>query len=292
MWKIFEPIFGKNEVVKSFAYNLQAKTTNPFFGTLIVVWVVRNWELVYTFFTFDEGVGLDKRVQILKAVATEVFTWNLFKASYSSFSWNLFSCVLIAIGIMLLSFLLLALSKYLTGVYQERVLPNIYSWIGEYDIEQSEKYMGLEDSYNTVKADLKKERDVIEGLDSEIKKLKKDVETRKKEVEEWKESTSFMDELLRFERLNEIELGYKILADIKNNKDFTNTTDAQDRILSRLTKSKMIKFSPNINSGSSRRRFVLTDLGERFFPKFEFYSTKLSKDGLGILMTSYPFEKN
>lgn len=43
--------------------NIKQKTTNPFFGTLIFVWLVRNWELVYTVFNFDDELTLAQKVE-------------------------------------------------------------------------------------------------------------------------------------------------------------------------------------------------------------------------------------
>lgn len=42
------------KIFESFVDNIKQKTTNPFFGTLILVWLVRNWELIYTLFNFDK----------------------------------------------------------------------------------------------------------------------------------------------------------------------------------------------------------------------------------------------
>ncbi len=33
--------------------NVLQKTTNPFFGTLIAIWLVHNWQFIYTIFNFE-----------------------------------------------------------------------------------------------------------------------------------------------------------------------------------------------------------------------------------------------
>lgn len=54
------------EQITSLFDNIKQKTTNPFFGTLILVWAYRNWELLYTLFNFDNECTLDdKKVFII-----------------------------------------------------------------------------------------------------------------------------------------------------------------------------------------------------------------------------------
>jgi hypothetical protein len=66
--------------INDFFTNIKEKLTNPFFGTLIFVWLVRNWELVYTLFNFDNDCTLaDKKSFIRdyyypKTVCGELFT--------------------------------------------------------------------------------------------------------------------------------------------------------------------------------------------------------------------------
>jgi len=47
------------EVINSFWDTVKERTTNPFFGTLIGVWIIRNWILLYTIFNFDSGSNLE-----------------------------------------------------------------------------------------------------------------------------------------------------------------------------------------------------------------------------------------
>lgn len=52
--------------VNDFFSNIKDKLTNPFFGTLIIVWITRNWILVYTLFNFDEKHNLKTKVEFIK----------------------------------------------------------------------------------------------------------------------------------------------------------------------------------------------------------------------------------
>ena len=67
------------EVVSSFFDNLKQKSTNPFFGTLILVYVIRNWELIYTLFIFDSECTMnDKKHYIYNYIHTHADNLNIF----------------------------------------------------------------------------------------------------------------------------------------------------------------------------------------------------------------------
>ena len=63
-------------IIESFVDNIKQKTTNPFFGTLILVWLVRNWELVYTLFNFDNDCTLSDKKQFIRDYYVSKFFWK------------------------------------------------------------------------------------------------------------------------------------------------------------------------------------------------------------------------
>ena len=64
----------------SFRDNFKEKTRNPFLGTYVIVWIVLNWELIYTLFNFDDNYKLENKVAFIKAYYKEQsFIGNLFK---------------------------------------------------------------------------------------------------------------------------------------------------------------------------------------------------------------------
>lgn len=62
--------------ITDFFSNVKDKITNPFFGTLIFVWVYRNWDLVYTFFNFDEKTKLDDKIKYFKQYFSNKNFWQ------------------------------------------------------------------------------------------------------------------------------------------------------------------------------------------------------------------------
>lgn len=54
-----------SEFISSFLENIKQKTSNTFFGTLILVWLARNWLLVYSLFNFDKECTLSEKISYI-----------------------------------------------------------------------------------------------------------------------------------------------------------------------------------------------------------------------------------
>lgn len=197
MIKFLTSLFKENEVVKSFAYNLQTKTTNPFFGTLIIVWVVRNWELVYTFFTFDDKTKLADRVVKLGEISEQVFAGKLWGLKLYGFYWNLILCIGISLLVMLVTFVFLAFTKYITGVYQDRVLPNIYERTSKYKIITIEKFESLDNSFNSAREELRKVKNEQEEIEKGKEELRSEIVVKDTEIYKLKAENLKIDEKLK-----------------------------------------------------------------------------------------------
>ena len=96
----------------SFRDNFKEKTRNPFLGTYVIVWIVLNWELIYTLFNFDDNYKLENKVAFIKAYYKE-----------QSFIGNLFKTVLWAFGLLILTYLLLAISRLITNFSEKQITP-------------------------------------------------------------------------------------------------------------------------------------------------------------------------
>ncbi|RZL12690.1 MAG: hypothetical protein EOO89_19140 [Pedobacter sp.] len=96
--------------------NLKERATNPFLGTLIVVWLVKNWKLVYSLFYFDGQIKLEDRLKYID---------KYFKDH--SFLLNLVFVILITLGVLILTYILLTISRLLTDFYERIVIP----WISK-----------------------------------------------------------------------------------------------------------------------------------------------------------------
>jgi hypothetical protein len=146
----------------SFRDNFKEKTRNPFLGTYLIVWVILNWELIYTLFNFDEKYKLENKVAFIKTYYAE-----------QSFIGNLFKTVLWAFGLLILTYLLLALSRLITNFSEKRITPWIYKITDSKSIVLKETYENLRIENLRIETKLEKERENKKRLLIEISELEK-----------------------------------------------------------------------------------------------------------------------
>ncbi|MCG2611495.1 hypothetical protein LZZ90_08240 [Flavobacterium sp. SM15] len=105
-----------NEALQSLFSNIRSKFTNPFFGTLIIVWAYRNWELLYTLVNFDEDCTL---------IDKKIFIWNYFSAKYN-FWIELLINVGLALLFMVISYGLIVITRWFVYRVENRIIPELY----------------------------------------------------------------------------------------------------------------------------------------------------------------------
>lgn len=49
----------------SFKDNFREKHRNPLLGTYLLVWLFRNWELLFTLFNFDKEKKLQDKIEFI-----------------------------------------------------------------------------------------------------------------------------------------------------------------------------------------------------------------------------------
>lgn len=98
--------------VNDFFSNIKDKLTNPFFGTLIFVWLTRNWILVYTIFNFDDNHNLVTKVLFIKKYLSEQCFWL-----------ELLINIGLTIIFMISGYLLVAGTKVLSVWIEYKVMP-------------------------------------------------------------------------------------------------------------------------------------------------------------------------
>ena len=103
-----------NETLVSFKDLFKSKVRNPFFGTLATVWVIHNWDLVYSLFHFEEEWTREMRIEYLSTYFTE-----------PGFVGNMIVCVLIAIVVLIVSYALMNVSRLVVYASNDIVKPLI-----------------------------------------------------------------------------------------------------------------------------------------------------------------------
>lgn len=149
----------------SFADNLKEKSRNPFLGTYLLVWLIRNWELVYTLFNFDSEYNLNKKKE---------FIFSYYKKN--DFISNLFTNILWAFGLLILTYALINLSRFIINLFEKKLTPWIYKVTDSNSIVLKETYDKLKSENNILELNLEKERESKGRLQIEISKLEKKIE--------------------------------------------------------------------------------------------------------------------
>ncbi|SHL66444.1 hypothetical protein [Flavobacterium chilense] len=102
------------EVLSSFISNIKEKTSNPFFGTLILVWLIRNWELVYTLFNFDDDCTLDDKKAFIVNYYSNKIWWQ-----------DLLLNIGLALALMILGYFLIVGTRVIVNIVNHNVTPRL-----------------------------------------------------------------------------------------------------------------------------------------------------------------------
>jgi len=174
----------------SFKDNIKQKTTNPFFGTLIIVWSIHNWELLYSLFNFKESITLDNRIIYIRQFLSSI-----------PFLENLGLCIFITIIVLIITYFLLNLSRLIVNFYEKKITPYIFKITDSSSIVLKSEYEKLEKKIEVLDAKFNKERDLRLQIQDEREKL----ESRVGELlTSEKESKTLSEKSISSERLKSV----------------------------------------------------------------------------------------
>lgn len=148
------------EFVLSFGENIRQKTTNPFFGTLILVWIVHNWKLVYTFFNFEKSAGLASRIAFLGTYLEP-----------KPFAVDLGICLVETFCVLICSYVLLNLSRLIINFFEKIVTPWVYKVTDKSSIVLKSDYLALIENRNDLSRKLDAEIEGRRILQSKLEEL-------------------------------------------------------------------------------------------------------------------------
>lgn len=178
--------------ITDFFTNIKEKITNPFFGTLILVSLARNWDLFYSLFNFSNN---SSRLYKIQYIRNYIVDKNIFLEALINILW---ASIIVIVGyffvIVFRTFSIWIEFKampYLTGkvVSTEIVRKEEYMLIKEERDKYAERY---EEQHKNVR-EYSKENDElrdkdyeksrkIETLEAEINKIKTDFQTERGEL--------------------------------------------------------------------------------------------------------------
>lgn len=241
----------------SFGDNIKQKTTNPFLGTLIIVWSVDNWEFIYTIFNFEKGILLkDKLIFISKYLEPKPFLTNLG------------ICILSSIGVLISTYFLLNLSRLIINFYEKKVTPLIYKITDKNSIILRTEYLIIKKERDDLLKKYDLEREQIIKLQNEIERLEQKI-VKLQEVQKSKEKeTSVVNEQQDYSQILRniiIDLTEKNilnifdkLEDFVNNKRHIRFSDEHQKSVNYLLKLGLFRVVDNNTNGSL---YEFTDLG-------------------------------
>ncbi|WP_222984593.1 hypothetical protein [Flagellimonas meishanensis] len=139
--------------------SVKDKLKNPFYGTLFVVWVIRNREFIYNVF-FNEDCTSDQRLEIIRS---HFLNWD----SLQSFIETIF----ISLGLMVLIYASLNLSRFIVEFSERKLKPWIQKLFSSTSIVSREDFQAMEKERDYFQKKYSEERIEKIGLQRELDQL-------------------------------------------------------------------------------------------------------------------------
>jgi hypothetical protein len=157
------------ETFDSVLNSVKDRFTNPFLGTFLFVWIIRNWYLVYAIFAFDKECTIDDKLGYIKNYFKD---YNVFLEFFYNTCW--------AVGLLIVIYLILIGIQYLMRSYQ-LFITKINAYFDKIPVESKEHYLllntsfkSLSDKYKALSESHDQRITELEMLKSEIINLKND----------------------------------------------------------------------------------------------------------------------
>lgn len=247
--------------------NVKQKTTNPFFGTLIIVWIIHNWKLIFTFFNFENGETLKAKIEFIS---------NYLEPR--PFVSNIGVCILITFVVLIGTYFFLNLSRLIVNTFEKRLTPWVYKITDNKSIVLKSRYEKLEKERDLLSQKLDLEREAklrlqneISGLEEKLKMLiVKPIENIDPE-KKIKEESENLDNRI-FQIINDIEknnyshLFENIIDDI-NNSEYIPFLKFQN-VLNYFMRIGIIELDKNAKNDIESKKYIFTDFGKIVKDKF------------------------
>ncbi len=132
----------------SFTDNIKEKTRNPFLGTYAVVWLIRNWYVVYMVFNFDKDCTMDDKLRLISEYFESHPFWE-----------NIGINILYTFGVLLATYILLNLSRLIVNGFERNLTPWIYKVTDKSSIVTKDTYQESLSRIKKMEADLESEKE-------------------------------------------------------------------------------------------------------------------------------------
>jgi hypothetical protein len=215
-------------ITSSFFDNIKDKTTNPFFGTLIFVWLVRNWDLVYTVFNFDNNCNLEDKKDFIRSYYVSKVVWQEIGLN-----------ILIALGLMVLSYALIIVSRLVVNVTNHNIIPRMNE-------KTVSKLVVNKDRFETVKKTRDEYFNRIQDFEEQVVTLEqKNTLLKKQNIENKQIIRGLNDKIDKLD--NNLEIAESNISVIKSELDNTEQNLSLSKIALKQNEITIRKNSKNLN---------------------------------------------
>lgn len=190
------------ETLNSLLDNYKSKIKNPLIGTIISVWLIHNWRIVYAIFNFDDNCTMQDKINFIDDYFTKKDFWN-----------ELIIIVGISFLVIIITFILLGISRYVTNLYYKIIEPWIRGKVSKHEIFTVEAKKGLEQEIELLSESLDRKRDEINRVESNISLINAKRDFELKDYEDYRSATKEENKDLN-EKLKEFSFKEKINRNI------------------------------------------------------------------------------
>lgn len=237
------------DLLISFKDTMKTKTTNPFFGTLIIVWFIHNWQLIYTLFNFNVETKLESKIDFISSyLAPDVFIKNLGIV------------IIITFGVLISSYTFLNLSRFIVNFFEKIITPQVYkltdksSIVLKHDFEiqklEKERYEKKYENEKELRLKLQNDYEVLET------KYQKSLL-----IDESKNNKNSDSNVLKiYENLNKLNILEKFekIIEVINNRESMTPEDEDIKI---LTRYDLVKRGSYDTGSGNKYYYDYTELG-------------------------------
>jgi hypothetical protein len=242
------------DLIVSFKDNFNDKIKNPFLGTYFLVWLIRNWDLIFTLFNFNKGTTLENKISII--------------VSYLN-SNPFFGGLVINVGFtflfLIITYVLLNISRAIVNLFEKQLKPWVYKLTDKSSIVLKEDFEFVKSERDNLLIRISDERDSKSRVELELKKLQdkeKESNLIKAQVTKTQAPVDRLSEMeaLRRDLLNEdlLDEFREVLVKIRKNTPFHERDKTVDPFVFR----NLIKYKST--NKLFQTIYELTELGETF----------------------------
>jgi hypothetical protein len=246
------------DLLISFKDNIKTKSSNPFFGTLMIVWAIKNWNLIYSIFNFDSTLKLQDKIDfIIKHFSSLPFYKTLGNCIWDSFI------------IIIVSYILINLTRLISNFFEKVITPYVYKISDKSSIILKAEYDKLKQEKEQLENKFEDERQNRLRIQADYDKLESKIK------EQASLNSIKPDNLVIQQKIDNPKVDNKVIKISERLNSEGKMPQFIKYVSNSLNKIPMIKNEPHLSEfvtlglfkiadylGNDEYNYILTDLGE------------------------------